>query len=58
MSCLCNNGRGDSSNDTNVPQRTTPYKYLFKYIIVGDTGMLDFLFGVKKLQPRERHGLD
>lgn len=40
MSCLgCNSGQSDKTSDNNVAQRTTPYKYLFKYIIVGDTGM-------------------
>jgi len=33
----CNNT--PSNNSTTAPQNTLPYKFLFKYIIVGDTGV-------------------
>merc|ERR1711934_947193 len=37
MSCC---GEGDISSEPKlIPQRTLPYKYLFKYIIVGDTAV-------------------
>lgn len=45
MSCC---GEADISEPKTVPQRQLPYKHLFKYIIVGDTGIkasmiVDFL---------------
>lgn len=40
MSC-CGSEGGIDGKQVAVPQRTLPYKYLFKYIIVGDTGMID-----------------
>lgn len=44
MSC-CGTGEQGGRVDVKegVSQRALPYKYLFKYIIVGDTG-LSFLF--------------
>jgi len=54
MSSCCENSSG--SKDPVVPQRALPYKFLFKYIIVGDTAVgkscLLLQFTDKRFQPQ------
>jgi Ras-related protein Rab-2A len=56
MSGCCGNGGGEAQQPTTVPQRSLPYKYLFKYIIVGDTAVgkscLLMQFTDKRFQPQ------
>jgi len=39
MSCPCTTGENVVDKQVQIPQRTLPYKHLFKYIIVGDTAV-------------------
>eukprot|EP01123_Difflugia_compressa_P008001 TRINITY_DN2282_c0_g1_i1.p1 TRINITY_DN2282_c0_g1~~TRINITY_DN2282_c0_g1_i1.p1 ORF type:complete len:208 (+),score=40.74 TRINITY_DN2282_c0_g1_i1:72-695(+) len=39
MSSCCPEGSSQPKDNASVPQRTLPYKFLFKYIIVGDTAV-------------------
>eukprot|EP01129_Flabellula_baltica_P004427 TRINITY_DN1535_c0_g2_i1.p1 TRINITY_DN1535_c0_g2~~TRINITY_DN1535_c0_g2_i1.p1 ORF type:complete len:203 (+),score=52.02 TRINITY_DN1535_c0_g2_i1:57-665(+) len=53
--CECG-GSANTRTVDNVPQRTLAYKYLFKYIVVGDTGVgkscLLLQFAERRFQPR------
>jgi len=54
MSC-CGTSSGDASSLSKTPHKNLPYKYLFKYIIVGDTAVgkscLLLQFTDKRFQP-------
>jgi len=54
MAC-CGSPSGDASSLSKNPQKNLPYKYLFKYIIVGDTAVgkscLLLQFTDKRFQP-------